>query len=152
MPIHIVKELYGKQTEVLIQKYADRTLILVTQMGKVGSLIQASVPTATPFPSKPLFESSDPVLPEPPVAIALTPLMGTALDERSRTMTEIYVSQIATLFWCFNPGIRSPVVVGLALKREHQSEEEDETSEEDHLLFREMMKMIGEAIAQSTEA
>jgi hypothetical protein len=33
------KEINGKQTEVLLQRFADRCLVLVTQMGKVGNLV-----------------------------------------------------------------------------------------------------------------
>jgi hypothetical protein len=39
MPVHIIKDIKGQQTELLMQQFADRMLILVTQMGKIGTLV-----------------------------------------------------------------------------------------------------------------
>lgn len=36
---NIARELDGARTEVLLQAFADRILVLVTQMGKVGTLV-----------------------------------------------------------------------------------------------------------------
>lgn len=38
----IVKIVDGIETEVLVQTYADRILILITQLGKVGNLVNIS--------------------------------------------------------------------------------------------------------------
>jgi proteasome assembly chaperone 3 len=38
-PCQSSKDLDGKRTEVLLQTFADRILVLVTQMGKVGNLV-----------------------------------------------------------------------------------------------------------------
>jgi len=38
-PRQTSRELSGRQTEVLLQTFADRVLVLVTQMGKVGNLV-----------------------------------------------------------------------------------------------------------------
>lgn len=35
------REINGKKTEVLFQSYADRFLVLVTQLGKVGNLVHS---------------------------------------------------------------------------------------------------------------
>lgn len=35
----IARELEGNNTEVVIQTYSDRILVLVTQLGKVGNLV-----------------------------------------------------------------------------------------------------------------
>ena len=40
--VNTVKEIEGVQTDVLLQVYADRILVLVTQLGKVGSLVSPS--------------------------------------------------------------------------------------------------------------
>lgn len=40
MPVQILREINGQQTELLIQQFADRMMILVTQMGKVGTLVR----------------------------------------------------------------------------------------------------------------
>lgn len=34
------EQIGGVHTEVLIQNYGDRTLVLVTQLGKVGNLVR----------------------------------------------------------------------------------------------------------------
>ncbi|KAG1772773.1 hypothetical protein EDD22DRAFT_860008 [Suillus occidentalis] len=76
-------ELEGVHTDIMIQGFADRILVLVTQMGKVGNLIQASIPLTTPL----LSAQEDSLLPSPPAAIQLTPLLGEAkkmaVDRRS---------------------------------------------------------------------
>ncbi len=36
------KELAGNLTQVVIQTFSDRTLVLVTQLGKVGNLVNPS--------------------------------------------------------------------------------------------------------------
>ena len=36
----LAREIEGVKTEVVIQRFADRTLVLVTQLGKVGSLVR----------------------------------------------------------------------------------------------------------------
>lgn len=38
-PRQVTKELEGNSTELLIQTFADRILVLVTQLGKVGNLV-----------------------------------------------------------------------------------------------------------------
>lgn len=38
----ISRELNGNNTEILIQAFADRILVLVTQMGKVGNLVHSN--------------------------------------------------------------------------------------------------------------
>lgn len=37
---NIVREIEGVQTEVLLQSFVDRILVLITQLGKVGSLVR----------------------------------------------------------------------------------------------------------------
>ena len=37
--VQTIRELNGISTEVLIQTFADRILILITQLGKVGNLV-----------------------------------------------------------------------------------------------------------------
>jgi len=39
MPVHILKNVQGQQTELLMQQFSDRMLVLVSQMGKVGTLV-----------------------------------------------------------------------------------------------------------------
>ena len=44
---NIARELEGIQTDVLLQAFADRIVVLVTQLGKVGSLVsgRSSIPS-----------------------------------------------------------------------------------------------------------
>lgn len=41
------RTIQGKHTEVLVSSYADKILILVSQYGKVGSIVRTSVGNAT---------------------------------------------------------------------------------------------------------
>jgi hypothetical protein len=38
-PRHLSRNLDGDLTELLVQTYADRVMVLVTQLGKVGTLV-----------------------------------------------------------------------------------------------------------------
>ncbi|OCF38089.1 hypothetical protein I316_00313 [Kwoniella heveanensis BCC8398] len=121
----------GIETELLVQTFDDRVLVVVTQNGKVGCLTQASLPAQIPLPPPPPAPApaSTPtpsslhilsILPPPPAALLLTPLLGSPPDT---TLHDLYISQIATLvFFALesasnNNNGRRPVVVGLSLKR-----------------------------------
>ncbi|KAH8120278.1 hypothetical protein DFH11DRAFT_48603 [Phellopilus nigrolimitatus] len=137
---HLTRTLDGVQTEVVILHYADRVLVLVTQMGKVGNLIQASIPPTAPL--LPLLPATDDVpLVEPPPSIELTPLLGSAPSQYLATLHSLYASHISTLLWTLTAedgGERRSVVVGLALKRTHV----DDGSH----TFKGVMKMIVELL------
>lgn len=130
------QDVAGTPTEVLIQTFADRILVIVTQLGKVGSLVQATMSSAAPIipPVGPVPGSDvDIVLPEPPASIVLSPLFGApppALGdspEDAQTLQSIYVSQIATLIWTHDPATTTkPVIVGLALKKLPGSSSDDD--------------------------
>jgi hypothetical protein len=76
--------------------------------------------------------------------------MGTSLDTRHQILTNIYVSQIATLAWYANTSRRPPVVVGLALKKGENRREEDDMSMDQHdrEIFLQIMKVVGEGLQQ----
>jgi len=138
----------GVETDIVLQSYVDRVLILVTQLGKVGSLIQASMPETVPFPpSLPIDPYSETLkLVEPMSSIELTPLLGTAPSQDIATLHDLYVSQIATLFWTQGPmGDRRNVVVGLALKKQ-ENEEVFRTT------FTSIMRMFLELLKTQTAA
>ncbi|KIY48265.1 hypothetical protein FISHEDRAFT_43754 [Fistulina hepatica ATCC 64428] len=105
---------HGIETDVLVQRFADRVLVLVTQLGKVGSLVNSS-PTTYATPSD---EAQQQRLPAPSPAIQLTPLLGSAPTAHVQTLHSLYVAQIATLVWTTDPPFvaRRSVIVGLALK------------------------------------
>ncbi|VDB83124.1 unnamed protein product [Peniophora sp. CBMAI 1063] len=115
-------------TEVILQVFADRVMVLVTQLGKVGALIQASLPANSSFDDlvrdavdelgEPAQDSGYPSLPPPPASITLMPVLGASGDQ---PLLSLYASQIATLVWAaesgpLGAGASRPVIVGLALK------------------------------------
>ncbi|KAG2157204.1 hypothetical protein DEU56DRAFT_763458 [Suillus clintonianus] len=126
-------DLESVPTEIMIQAFADRILVLVTQMGKVGNLIQASIPSTTPLlSSDDLDEDGDSQtagLPAPPAAIQLTPLLGGASSEHLQTLHSLYAAQIATIIWVEEAkrsmGVnRRSVVVGIALQKSRDADDE----------------------------
>ena len=46
---NIAREIEGVQTDVLLQAFADRILVLVTQLGKVGSLVSFALCKRSPM-------------------------------------------------------------------------------------------------------
>lgn len=39
----LAREIEGVNTEVVIQRFADCTLLLITQLGKVGNLVRLTI-------------------------------------------------------------------------------------------------------------
>ncbi|KAJ7343409.1 hypothetical protein B0H14DRAFT_2660787 [Mycena olivaceomarginata] len=153
MTRQLSRELVGNTTEILIQTFADRILVLVTQLGKVGNLIQATIPDTIPLlpaiqdPDQPNIQA----LPEPPAGILLTPLLGNAPSEHLQTLHCLYASQIATLLWtagASNPleVSRRPVVVGIALRKSN-SPDDGSLSEDERSVFTGVMSMVQELVA-----
>ncbi|KAI0093698.1 hypothetical protein BDY19DRAFT_989250 [Irpex rosettiformis] len=147
----LTKELEGIQTDVLIQVFADQILVLVTQLGKVGSLIQATMPDTAPLlPTEPSPNPSDISLPPPSPSIQLTPVLGQAPSEHDQTLHSLYASQIATLVWtaeaagALDSGRRG-VIVGIALRK--SSGEEGSTGGEQRV-FIGAMGMVTELLKQ----
>ncbi|KAI0034862.1 hypothetical protein K488DRAFT_44550 [Vararia minispora EC-137] len=151
-PGQATREILSVPTEVVLQIYVDRVLILVTQLGKVGALIQASLPSNTPLDLDTVGEgetvpepSPYPALPPPPASIALTPLLGASSNN---PLHSLYVSQIATLVWAVQArpfpgagvGATLPVAVGLALRG---------GGTEDPAMFHGVMGLVREVLEQS---
>ncbi|KAG1756684.1 uncharacterized protein EDB91DRAFT_1093919, partial [Suillus paluster] len=103
-------DIEGVPTEIMVQAFADRILVLVTQMGKVGNLIQASIPSTTPLLST--HDLDDPIeISDSPIGIPAP-----------STLHSLYAAQIATIIWVEEEkrslGIdRRSVVVGIALRK-----------------------------------
>ncbi|KAI0362402.1 hypothetical protein OH77DRAFT_49873 [Trametes cingulata] len=150
----LARSIDGVQTDVLVQAFADRVLVLVTQLGKVGSLIQASMPSTMPLLPPPPPDPSQPnelPLPVPPPSLQLTPLLGSAPSERIHTLHSLYASQIATLVWTLEEANvletdRRPVVVGVALAKSPEPSESSELSAHDRAVFRGVMDMVREVL------
>jgi proteasome assembly chaperone 3 len=81
------------------------------------------------------------------MSIVLTPLMGTSPDAYHQTLTNIYVSQIATLVWSSSEANIQPVVVGVALSKKSGVRDTDtEMAEGEREMFIEVMEMVKEAL------
>ncbi|KZP00062.1 hypothetical protein CALVIDRAFT_595486 [Calocera viscosa TUFC12733] len=134
----VARELDGVHTELNIQTYADRVLVLVTQLNKVGCLIQATLPLAVP-----LLPPLPGQLPQPSTATVLTPLFGAPPSEHLHDLYSLYANQIAAIIWTAEgaAGSRRPVVVGVALQRRKEEEGQGLTSRE-RSVFEDIMKMV----------
>ncbi|KAJ7109455.1 hypothetical protein C8R44DRAFT_713558 [Mycena epipterygia] len=134
MTRQISRELEGNTTEIVVQTFADRILVLVTQLGKVGNLVGGSV-----------------YLPSPPASIQLTPLLGNAPSQHVQTLHSLYAAQIATILWTVGSSnplevSRKSVVVGIALRRSDENEDGGLT-ENERIVFAGVMSMILELVA-----
>ncbi|GAA5866404.1 hypothetical protein JCM3774_004668 [Rhodotorula dairenensis] len=138
--------LNGIPTEVFVQVYADRILVIVTQLGRIGCMIQVSPPPASrPAPPPTAATAASPgtnggsasilaALPPPHPSTVLSPLFGVAPNAHLASLHDLYAAQIGAIaFRRFGGragtadypgdggGIGSnsqsqPVVVGLGLK------------------------------------
>ncbi|KAF8892523.1 hypothetical protein BD779DRAFT_1610099 [Infundibulicybe gibba] len=157
MTRQIARELNHRHTEVLVETYADRTLVLVSQLGKVGNLIQASIPPTIPLTPAPAFDSTQHKfrpLPPPPPAIQLTPLLGNAPSAHMQTLHSLYAAQIATIVWTeLSDGslevFRRSVIVGIALQKEDRAQEEAGLTENEREVFQGVMAMLQDLFNQS---
>lgn len=112
--------------------------------------IQASLPATTPITSSDNSEPNPSALPPPPIAIQLTPLLGSAPSDRIQTLHNLYASQIATIVWLAeseNPLQinRKNVVVGIALRRSSENSDSD-LSESERTTFYGVMAAIKELL------
>ncbi|KAJ7046864.1 hypothetical protein C8F04DRAFT_987123 [Mycena alexandri] len=151
MSRQLSRELQGNNTEIVIQTFADRILVLVTQLGKVGNLIQATIPETIPLfpavqdPAQPNVQA----LPEPPAAIQLTPLLGNAPSQHLQTLHSLYAAQIATILWTTGNPLevsRRPVIVGIAL-RKSEAQDDDGLTENERSVFAGVTSMVFQLVA-----
>ncbi|KAI0928424.1 hypothetical protein AcW2_004437 [Taiwanofungus camphoratus] len=149
------RHLDGIPTEVVLQSFADRVLVLVTQLGKVGNLVQATIPPTTsllPQPGPDPAQANNIPLPAPPPSIQLMPLLGNAPSEHLQTLHSLYASQIATLIWTSEAestldGDRRGVVVGVALRKSMEGEDID-LSDYERRVFYGVMEMVREILGR----
>ena len=87
-------------------------------------------------------------LPQPPVSIVLTPLLGTTTNPHMHTLTNLYASQIATLAWHSDPSTRDPVVIGLALKRGGSENGDSTLTEEERRAYFSTMALVKSGLDQ----
>jgi len=148
----IERDIESVHTQVIIQTFSDRVLVIVTQLQKVGTLIHASVPTTislaeTPSSSdEPASDTGGSTLAPVHPSIDLTYLFGNAPSPDRQTLYSSYAAQIATLVWTSERDGRTshnPVVVGIALKPPRSSEKPSDT---DRATFLQVMDLVREAL------
>ncbi|KAH8106993.1 hypothetical protein BXZ70DRAFT_915982 [Cristinia sonorae] len=149
------RDINGVQTELLIQSFADRILILITQLGKVGNLIQATMPATSPLLSPPPVNPEQPnrlPLPPPSPAVELSFLLGSAPSDHLRILHSLYASQIATLIWhdeAENGGLevdRQPIILGIALRPSTDIGNDEDLSDSERDTFHGVMDLIREVL------
>jgi proteasome assembly chaperone 3 len=87
-------------------------------------------------------------LPQPPVSIVLTPLLGTTTNPHMHTLTNLYASQIATLAWHSDLSRRDPVVVGLAVKSGGSESDDPTLTEEERRAYFSIMALVKSGLDQ----
>ncbi|KAI9509648.1 hypothetical protein F5148DRAFT_1012056 [Russula earlei] len=141
-------------TQVIIQTFADRVLVIVTQLQKVGTLIQASVPSTAALAEiasdNLTSDATSSTLPPVHPSIDLNYLFGNAPTLDHQTLYSSYAAQIATLVWASERYGRVgpshiPVVVGVALKSPRTFEIPSGT-ESDRATFLQVMELVRDTL------
>ncbi|KAG0222715.1 hypothetical protein B0O80DRAFT_487044 [Mortierella sp. GBAus27b] len=139
------RKIQDRHTEVLVTSFTDKILILISQYGKVGSLIHTHVDQQSPASS--LSASSD---------LAVTTsnfLLGAGSSVSKKTqLYQVYASHISQMIHHQNPAETRPVVLSLALSIqesdvEHGSlsvAEEQQQRKQDRDLFENVIEMVNE--------
>jgi proteasome assembly chaperone 3 len=144
----------GIHTEIIVQRFTDRILVLVTQLNKVGQLLQVSAPVHRS--SLPPLLTRNATMPElqglnlPAIepSLSLTPLMGRAPNDHAQLLHHLYATQIASIVFEAASGTGNEpwqgnaVVVGIALKGAAGDSDEMEISPDERKTFAEVMKMV----------
>ncbi|GAA6061248.1 hypothetical protein JCM10212_000689 [Sporobolomyces blumeae] len=118
-----VRTIRGHPTNVLVQAFRDRVMVTVTQLGKIGCIIQCTPPPAH-LPA-PVTLASDPTRPRlPPInpSTTLTPLFGVAPTPHLASLHDLYALQISSVLFDKlareSHGIEvKPVVLAIGLKK-----------------------------------
>ncbi|KAF1798930.1 hypothetical protein V8B55DRAFT_1521050 [Mucor lusitanicus] len=94
----------GVHTEILLTGYADKIFVVITQYGKIGSLIQTTLDIS-------------PQLAMNPSAVPTTSqfLMGESTGEQS-DLYILYSTSILQAIGAMNPHEKRPLLLGIALK------------------------------------
>ncbi|BGP23838.1 hypothetical protein Rt10032_c05g2444 [Rhodotorula toruloides] len=163
------RSINGQHTDVLVQLFADRVVVVVTQMGRIGCMIQVSPPAFSlsmlpPMPPPSSFQSAQPrntlaTLPRPDPYSILTPLFGVPPSPHLSYLHDLYASQIAALVFrkmgggdVLAGGLK-PVVLGIGLRMQlsdgsAQGEDEDdvELTDPERETFAQVLDMVGECL------
>jgi len=122
--------LNGIHTEVLVTGFRDKIFVIVTQYGKIGSLVYVTVDSHLPTPLSVTSSTSTNVK---FLLGSITPLY------------QLYASHIATVIATENSSDGRAVVVGLALMKNNDNDTGDQDEEiGDKELFNEIESMVKE--------
>ncbi|RIA96319.1 hypothetical protein C1645_815485 [Glomus cerebriforme] len=122
--------LNGIHTEVLVTGFRDKILVIITQYGKIGSLVYVTVDSHLPTPLSVTSSTTTDV----------KFLLGSASP-----LYQLYASHIATVIATENSGDGRAVVVGLALMKNKDNNSTDDQDEiGDKELFEEIESMVKE--------
>ncbi|KAF9362942.1 hypothetical protein BGX34_005220 [Mortierella sp. NVP85] len=136
------RTIQGRHTEVLVSSFTDKILIVVSQYGKVGSVIHTSVDQQSLASS--LSASSD------LAATTSSFLLGAGSSVSKKTqLYQIYASHISQMIHHQSPVETRPVVLSLALSiqepdAEQSDVEEQEQRQQDRDLFENVVEMVNE--------
>ncbi|GAA6005475.1 uncharacterized protein JCM10292_007361 [Rhodotorula paludigena] len=157
------RRIHGVQTDVLVQVYADRVLVIVTQLGRIGCMIQVTPPPSAlpslPPPPRPSAASSPSILaslPPPHPSTLLSPLFGVPPSPHLSSLHDLYAAQVgAIVFRRFaaagdgGAAPERPVVLGIGLKRvEGVDDDEGGVTDGEKHTFEQVMEMVLECLGE----
>ncbi|KAI8878875.1 hypothetical protein K501DRAFT_257824 [Backusella circina FSU 941] len=114
----------GQKTEVLLTGFQDKIFVVITQYGKIGSLIQTSFDVAPHLANNPK---------EPPTTSQF--LMGESQGVQS-DLYVLYATSIMQAIGAMNPHEKRPLLLGIALK---PLEDMSEQRKQFHLVIDQVM-------------
>ncbi|KAG9321614.1 hypothetical protein KVV02_006718 [Mortierella alpina] len=137
------RTIQGKHTEVLVSSYADKILIIVSQYGKVGSIIHTTVDQQSLTSSATASELA---------ATTSSFLLGAGSSMSKKTqLYQVYASHISQMIHHQNPAETRAVVLSLALsvqepdmERSSSAAEEQEQRAHDRDLFENVIELVNE--------
>ncbi|KAF9923498.1 hypothetical protein FBU30_006476 [Linnemannia zychae] len=133
----------GQHTEVLVCSFIDKILILVSQYGKVGSLIHTTVDQQSLTASTVAGDLA---------STSSTFLLGAGSSTSKKSqLYQVYASHISQMIQHQNPLENRPVVLSLALSIQEPNLEQGQTAEEekeerlrDRELFENVIELVNE--------
>ncbi|KAF9964466.1 hypothetical protein BGZ70_006426 [Mortierella alpina] len=137
------RTIQGKHTEVLVSSYADKILILVSQYGKVGSIIHTSIDQQSLTSSTTASELA---------ATTSSFFLGAGSSVSKKTqLYQVYASHISQMIHHQNPAETRSVVLSLALsvqepdmERSSSGVQEQEQRAHDRDLFENVIELVNE--------
>ena len=136
------QSIQGTLTQIVIQTYHDRDLVLISQLnGKIGQILDL-VPSASLLPNI----TAEGLLPPPDTYAELKTLLGTARGEEEAILHNLYASQVSSLLAhqdnLRSQGHRKRIVLGLGLKQIDEPREAER--------FRCIARMIQDLLGRSS--